>query len=57
MLRKVTAGKNWAGPDGIVYSAAATGPIDFNTATANIGGVNMPLLYLFGDWMAPAPNS
>ena len=57
MLRKVTAGKNWAGPDGIVYSAAATGPIDFNTATANIGGVNMPLLYLFGDWMAPAPEA
>jgi hypothetical protein len=57
MLRKVTAGKNWAGPDGLVYTEAATGPIDFGTATATISGVTMPLLYLFGDWMAPAPEA
>jgi hypothetical protein len=60
MLRKVTAGKNWAGPDenGVMagYTGAATGPIDLSAATAKIGGVDKPLLYLFGDWMAPAPE-
>lgn len=60
MLRKVTAGKNWAGPneEGVItgYTAAATGAIDFNAATAKIGGVDKPLLYIFGDWMAPAPE-
>jgi Doubled CXXCH motif (Paired_CXXCH_1) len=59
MLRKVTAGKIWAGPNdqGVItaYTAAATGSIDFSAATANIGGVGKPLLYIFGDWMAPAP--
>lgn len=59
MLRKVTAGKNWAGPDenGVmsVYTDAATGPIDFSNATAIIKGVARDLLYIFGDWMAPAP--
>lgn len=55
MLRKVTAGKNWAGPDGVVYTAAATGAINFATAKATISGVDKDLLYIFGDWMAPAP--
>jgi hypothetical protein len=59
MLRKVTAGKNWAGPDehGVItgYTSAATGPLDFSAATAKISGVDRPLLYIFGDWMAPAP--
>ena len=77
MLRKVTAGKNWAGPDedGVMqgYTAAATGPLDFSTATASLCSVSgkttpgdctaaggtwsaKPLLYLFGDWMAAAPE-
>jgi hypothetical protein len=60
MLRKVTAGKNWAGPNeaGVIeiYTSAATGSIDFTNATAKISGVDKPLLYLFGDWMAPAPG-
>ncbi len=60
MLRKVTAGKTWAGPDenGIItgYTAAATGPLNFNAATANVSGADRPLLYIFGDWMAPAPD-
>jgi predicted CXXCH cytochrome family protein len=59
MLRKVTAGKNWAGPNDHgeleVYTSAATGSINFSAATANINGVDRPLLYIFGDWMAPAP--
>lgn len=60
MLRKVTPGKNWAGPnaDGVLslYTDAATGPIDFSAATAIINGIVRPLLYIFGDWMAPAPE-
>jgi predicted CXXCH cytochrome family protein len=60
MLRKVTAGKSWAGPNehGELehYTAAATGSINFEAATANISGVDRPLLYIFGDWMAPAPE-
>jgi len=55
MLRKVTAGQPWAGPDSVIYTAAATGPVDFNAATATIGSTIYPLKYLFGDWMAPAP--
>jgi hypothetical protein len=59
MLRKVTAGKNWAGPDanGVlqIYTAYAKGTLDFTTATAKVSGVDKPLLYIFGDWMAPAP--
>ena len=60
MLRKVTPGKIWAGPneEGVItpYTAAATGPINFSSATAKINGVDKPLLYIFGDWMAPAPE-
>ncbi len=55
MLRKVTAGQSWAGPDGVVYTAASTGPINFTNATATIGSNTDPLLYVFGDWMAAAP--
>ena len=55
MLRKVTAGQNWAGPDGQIYTAYAAGTLDFANATAQVGGVDKPLLYIFGDWMAPAP--
>jgi len=60
MLRKVTAGQPWGGADGVNYTAYAAGTIDFgtlggNNATATVSGVPKPLLYLFGDWMAPAP--
>ncbi len=64
MLRKVTPGKKWAGPneEGVIelYKespeiGAATGEINFTAATAKISGVDKPLLYIFGDWMAPAP--
>jgi hypothetical protein len=55
MLRKVTAGKNWAGPDEEVYSAYAAGTLDFGAATAQVSGVDKPLLFIFGDWMATAP--
>ncbi|HEY2988918.1 MAG TPA: hypothetical protein VGL11_14395 [Candidatus Binatia bacterium] len=60
MLRKVTPGKNWAGPNEHgeleVYTSASTGPIDFSAATAFIAGVWRDLLYIFGDWMTPAPE-
>jgi hypothetical protein len=58
MLRKVTAGNVWAGPDGVPYTADASGhAINFGAATLDVGGVNKPLMYLFGDWMAPVPNA
>ena len=54
MLRKVTAGKSWAGPDGVIYTQdTASHVIDF--AAATVGGG--PLYFLFGDWMAPLPNA
>jgi hypothetical protein len=60
MLRKVTVNKNWAGPDsnGVlqIYTAYAAGALDFTGPTATVGGVAKPLLYIFGDWMAPAPD-
>ena len=90
MLRKVTAGQKWAGPDanGVLQiyknicvggtndgngcavagdcplgtcAGYAAGLLDFGTAsplvqpTATVSGVPKPLLYIFGDWMAPAP--
>ena len=64
MLRKVTPGIPWAGADGVVFTEAATpsgatGPqsLDFaaGTATASTWGTKV-LMYLFGDWMAPAPD-
>ncbi len=57
MLRKVTPGKIWAGPnvEGDIeeYTEAATGPIDFTNAKAWINGAWQDLLYIFGDWMSP----
>lgn len=67
MLRKVITGKNWAGPDanGVlqIYTAYAAGTLMFSAdpaltppaASAQVSGVPKPLLYVFGDWMAPAP--
>jgi predicted CXXCH cytochrome family protein len=59
MLRKVTPGKIWAGPniEGDIepYTDAATGPLDFTNAKAWINGAWQDLLYIFGDWMAPPP--
>jgi len=58
MLRKVTPGKNWAGPDGVIYTEAANGQeIDFahGTVTGTYG--TKTLMYIFGDWMAPAPEA
>jgi hypothetical protein len=71
MLRKVTAGKNWAGPcaagqtpnaDGLcVYTTDGTNPINFMTPSdpfgeITVGGVAQNLYYLYGDWMAPLPS-
>jgi hypothetical protein len=57
MLRKVTPGMNWAGPDGHVYTGAAGGQtLDFTAGTANGTYGTKTLMYLFGDWMAPAPD-
>ena len=62
MLRKVTAGEQLAGPDGVSYESTgwANGTLDFVSATATATtGTNLftdsPLMYIFGDWMAPAP--
>ena len=58
MLRKVTPGKNWAGPDGVVYTGAAGGQtLDFTAGTATGTYGTKTLMYLFGDWMAPAPEA
>lgn len=61
MLRKVTAGKKWAGPNesGVleIYTEAAAGQtLDFIGATATGTYGTMTLMYIFGDWMAPAPD-
>jgi PKD repeat protein len=71
MLRKVTAGKNWAGPcapgdtpnaDGLcVYTTDGTNPINFMTASdpfgkVTVGGVDQNLYYIYGDWMAQYPT-
>ena len=66
MLRKVTAGKKWAGPcpEGQTPNAAGlcvyasdvfTNPIDWATGTINVDGTDRQLFYVFGDWMAPNP--
>lgn len=58
MLRKVTPGVSWAGPDGAVYAQDASGhAIDFLAGTVNVGGVDKPLMYVFGDWMVPTVNA
>jgi hypothetical protein len=64
MLRKVTPGQPWSGPDGADYATVgyAAGSINWGTlgvpgsATATVSTVAKPLLYIFGDWMAPAPG-
>ncbi len=60
MLRKVTAGQTWAGPNdaGVItpYTDYAAGSINWAAATAQVAGVDKPLMYIFGDWMAPAPG-
>jgi predicted CXXCH cytochrome family protein len=57
MLRKVTPGKNWAGPDGQIYTGAASEQtIDFTAGTATGSYGTKTLMYIFGDWMAPAPD-
>lgn len=58
MLRKVTPGENWAGPDGVVYTEAAGNQIlDFvNGLVDGAYGIGKKLMYIFGDWMAPAPE-
>lgn len=54
MLRKVTAGQSWAGPDEVIYTHDTAGhSIDFSAATVGGG----PLYFLFGDWMAPLPDA
>ncbi len=54
MLRKVTAGIKWAGPDGVVYTQDTAGhAIDFTAGTVGGG----PLYYVFGDWMAAVPDA
>jgi len=61
MLRKVTAGSVWAGPNAsgvIEVYTNATGTIALNFTNATATGPwsgSVDLLYLFGDWMAPAP--
>jgi hypothetical protein len=59
MLRKVTPGTPWAGPDGVVYTEAAGGQIlDFvNGLVDGAYGFAKQLMYIFGDWMAPAPDA
>lgn len=58
MLRKVTAGQAWAGPDGVVYTTDGTnGPINFGDASVMVGGTTKQnLYYIYGDWMAPLPT-
>jgi hypothetical protein len=56
MLRKVTPGKKWAGPDDAIYTEAAGGQrIDFTTGKVTGTYGTKTLMYIFGDWMAPAP--
>jgi predicted CXXCH cytochrome family protein len=67
MLRKVTAGKKWAGPcpddqtpnaAGLcVYAGDGTNPIDWVTGTIKVEGTDRKLFYIFGDWMAPNPTA
>lgn len=54
MLRKVTAGKKWFGPDGVAYTTDGTHTIDFINAA--IDGMTQNLYYLYGDWMVPEPT-
>ena len=54
MLRKVTAGIPWAGPDDVMYTQDTLGhAINFGDATVGGG----PLYYIFGDWMVVLPDA
>jgi len=59
MLRKVTPGTSWAGPDGVVYTeAAGRQKLDFvNGLVDGAFGFAKTLMYIFGNWMAPAPDA
>ena len=58
MLRKVTAGENWAGPNGVVYTTDGTNTINFGTGTVTLAsnGTTHQLFYIYGDWMAANPT-
>jgi len=66
MLRKVTAGKSWAGPcvngqipnaDGLcVYTTDGTNAIDFSTGKITVSGTPQNLYYVYADWMTPLPS-
>ncbi|MCL5022907.1 MAG: hypothetical protein M1497_06030, partial [Nitrospirae bacterium] len=62
MLRKVTAGQPWAGPDGLVYDVHSAGSgttidwINATVTTTNLAPATRDLYYIYGDWMAPAPS-
>ena len=58
MLRKVTAGENWAGANGVVYTTDGTNTINFGTGTVTLAsnGTSHKLFYIYGDWMIPAPS-
>ncbi len=67
MLRKVTAGKNWAGPcpEGqtpneaglCVYASDGTNSINWANGTIHVDGSDRELFYIFADWMAPNPTA
>ena len=58
MLRKVTAGENWAGPNGVVYTTDGTNTINFGTGTVTLASnhTTHQLFYIYGDWMIAAPS-
>ena len=55
ILRKVIPGKPWAGPAGIYTVDGVGNTFDWVHGTINVGGVNHPLFYMLGDWMALYP--
>jgi hypothetical protein len=62
MLRAVTGGKPWAGPDGVIYATDGANTINFTTTSNGysqivVGGVNQNLYYIYGDWMAALPTT
>jgi hypothetical protein len=63
MLRKVTPGSPWAGPNAngelevyASWGAGGANTIDWIAGTTTVGATTYPLMYIFGDWMAPAPE-
>ncbi len=64
MLRAVTPGQAWYGPDGVEYgtggadctanpSSSDCGTVAFNWGSATVG--SKTLLYIFGDWIGAEP--